>query len=67
MISKEDIEALHAVRERIEAGVTPHREATRKEWLAVLRCAVFYQSAFEALAVDAIADHKRIEAGMNPT
>lgn len=64
MIDPHDIETLHAVKDRLTAGATKHREATRDEWLAVLRCALWYQSAFEALAVDAIADHKRIAAGM---
>jgi hypothetical protein len=66
MIGKDDIETLHAVKDRLAAGATKHREATRDEWLAVLLCALWYQSAFEALAADAIADHKRIEAGMSP-
>ena len=66
MIGKDEIEAMLAVKDRVIRGVSPHREATREEWLAVLRCAVFYHDAFNALAADAIADHERITQGMNP-
>lgn len=66
MIDPADIETLHAVKDRLAAGATKHREATRDEWLSILRCALWYQAAFEALAADAIADHKRITDGMNP-
>jgi thiamine biosynthesis protein ThiC len=44
-----DDATLSAVAARVAAGVAAHREATRDEWMAVLRSALRYRAAFEAL------------------
>ena len=52
MTVDQDYETFRQVLARTTDGVPAHREATRDEWMAVLRTAVRLDAAVEALAED---------------